>query len=316
MSLPSITIADAATGSRAIVLPTFGFNCLSFCPGGRAEDDVLWSLSDFTSGQQRPSRSGTPLLFPYPGRLHGHELKYQGRTYVLEGDDGLGNAIHGYVLGRPWQVTEQTASRVVGRFAVEPGDAEWAARWPAAFSLSVAYEVRGRALHCTLSIHNPDTKPLPFGLGLHPWFRLPAGAAADNVRVQAPAAKRYEQANMLPTGKLLDAAGNFDLRTSPRFADLKLDDVYTGLTASGGQVETSLTMPAAASGGADRRVTISFSDNFSHCVVFTPAHREAICIEPYTCAPNAYELTAAGVPAGLEMLAPGATVEYWMQIAG
>ena len=312
MSPQPVIIADPITGSRATVLPALGFNCLSFCPGGKAEREVLWSLPDFASGAQRPSRSGIPLLFPYPGRLHGHELHYAGQSYALEGDDHLGNAIHGYGLSRPWQVLEQSPSHVTGRFAVAPGDKAWTARWPAAFELTVKYEVRGHALRCTLLVKNPDSRPLPFGLGLHPWFRLPADqaqAAACTVRV--PAAKRYEQTNMLPTGRLLEAAGNFDLRQGATFGNLTLDDVYTGLTVQGDRVVCSITSP-----DGQRRTTISFGERFSHCVVFTPTHREAICIEPYTCAPNAYELTEQGVPAGLVTLAPGESAEYWMEIEG
>jgi len=310
MTQPLVQITDAATGSQATIMPEFGFNCVSFRPGGREQDEVLWSLPEFTLGQQRPSRSGTPILFPYPGRLHGKQLNYAARTYALDGDDGRGNAIHGYVLGRPWRVIEQSGSRLVGRFAVPPNDPEWSKRWPAAFELTVAYEVRGRALRCTIDVKNPDDKQLPFGLGLHPWFRLPAtpNSPADDARVTVPASQRYEQSNMLPTGRLLPAKGSFDLQHGPRFGDLKLDDVYTGLT-SAGLVRTSLE-----SADQSRRVDITFSDNFSHCVVFTPANREAICVEPYTCAPDAYELLAEGVNAGLRTLAAGESARYWMRI--
>ena len=36
-------------------------------------------------------------------------------------------------------------------------------------------------------------------------------------------------------------------------------------------------------------------------------HREAFCVEPYTCATDAVNLEARGVPAGWVTLAPGAT---------
>jgi len=40
-------------------------------------------------------------------------------------------------------------------------------------------------------------------------------------------------------------------------------------------------------------------------VVYTPPHREAICIEPYTCVPGAFNLNERGIAAGLRMVAPG-----------
>jgi aldose 1-epimerase len=40
-------------------------------------------------------------------------------------------------------------------------------------------------------------------------------------------------------------------------------------------------------------------------VVYTPAHRQAFCIEPYTCATDAVNLQARGIEAGWQVLAPG-----------
>jgi aldose 1-epimerase len=43
-------------------------------------------------------------------------------------------------------------------------------------------------------------------------------------------------------------------------------------------------------------------------VVFTPANRQAFCIEPYTCVTDAINLQQQGVDAGLLVLPPG---EKW-----
>ena len=49
------------------------------------------------------------------------------------------------------------------------------------------------------------------------------------------------------------------------------------------------------------------SKAFRELVIFTPAHRQAFCIEPYTCGTDAVNLQAKGVDAGWLQLAPGGT---------
>jgi aldose 1-epimerase len=46
-------------------------------------------------------------------------------------------------------------------------------------------------------------------------------------------------------------------------------------------------------------------------VVFTPPHREAVCLEPYTCMTDAINLQQRGVEAGWRVLPPG---ESWTSV--
>jgi aldose 1-epimerase len=46
-------------------------------------------------------------------------------------------------------------------------------------------------------------------------------------------------------------------------------------------------------------------------VVYTPAHRQAFCVEPYTCATDAVNLQARGIDAGWLVLPPG---EKWTAV--
>ena len=67
---------------------------------------------------------------------------------------------------------------------------------------------------------------------------------------------------------------------------------------SDGLVRTRLTDPASG-----RALTQTFEPAFTQCVVYTPGHRQAICIEPYTCVPDAIRLAAEGHETGLQILA-------------
>jgi aldose 1-epimerase len=303
MQLEPVTITDAQTGATAQVLNGLGFNCFSFRPVVRGEAiEVLWSESDFLCGECRPSHSGIPILFPFPGRLRGSFLAYEGGTYPLGSDDGRGNAIHGFVLSRPWRIIEMLPQRTTGEFHASVDEPGLSKRWPGDFRLTVSYELRGNTLRCEIEAHNPGTTRLPFGLGLHPYFRLPLGVGgrADDCRITVPAAEYWELQNMLPTGRRLPAAQRGNLAATMHFADMQFDDVFTGLAVADGEVRTTIEDPHTG-----RRLELVFDGAFRECVIYNPPHREAVCIEPYTCVPDAYELQATGVDAGLRTLNPG-----------
>ena len=308
MAIEEVKITDAASGSSATILVGWGFNCYQFTAVVEGKPiEVLWANPKFSSGEGRPSGNGIPLLFPYPGRLGGTTLEYEGKTYELEGNDGRGNAIHGFCMTRPWEVVEKTASRIVGRFHASKVDPEILKRWPADFILTVSYELAGATLASEITIENPDDKPLPFGLGTHPYFRLPLGpeGSRDDCRVTVPVKSYFELVDMLPTGKKLPAVEGRGLAAGMRFADTKLDDVFTDVEFSQGAAAATITDPTNR-----RKLTVAFDSGFPHVVVYNPPHREAICIEPYSCVPDQFAMTKKGVVKAPQTLAPGAKISY------
>ena len=75
------------------------------------------------------------------------------------------NAIHGFVMNRPWRVLEQTQNRVVGEFHAGRDDRSLLTLWPADFRIQVTYELRNTTLSSVIEVSNPDSQPLPCGLG-------------------------------------------------------------------------------------------------------------------------------------------------------
>jgi aldose 1-epimerase len=296
-----VTLTDSSSGAEAKILAGYGFNCFHFRVERDGQPlDILWSEPDFERGDKRASGSGIPLLFPYPGRLRGQSLTWNGRTYPLEGDDRRGNAIHGFVLTRPWRVIEQTASRVVGQFQASVDDARLLACWPADFRITATYKLAGNTLRSTFVIENPDDKPMPCGFGTHPYFNVPlGGSSADDCRVRVPARRQWELLDMLPTGRSAPVEEIEQFRAGLRFGDMSFDGVFTDLEFESHWCTARVIDPQT--GG---RLVVQFDDAFRECVVYTPPHRQAVCIEPYTCVPNAPELQAAGVDAGLRVLKP------------
>lgn len=307
-----VTISDRSTGSTARILPGSGFNCFSFVAAiDGAEIETLWREPDFGPGS-RASRSGIPLLFPFPGRLAGDSFRFDGRTFTVTGAPvNGGNPIHGFVLDRPWRIAERSADRVAATFRASVDEPALLAQWPADFQITISYEVAGSSLRSVVLIENPGSSPLPFGFGTHPYFRLPLGGpSADDCRITVPARSFWELRDMLPTGVILPVDPARDLQTPRPYRDLTADDVLTDLTPSDdGDIRTKIHDPHSG-----RTLTQTFDASFTECVVFTPAHREAVAIEPYTTVPDAFRLSGSGVPTGLRVLAPSASFQAGIKI--
>jgi aldose 1-epimerase len=124
-----------------------------------------------------------------------------------------------------------------------------------------------------------------------------------------PAGEEWELAACLPTGRRLPVSGRKDLRDGQELGGLKLDDVFTALTASGHHVESVVMDPAAG-----LEVRQSFDPVFRELVVYTPPHGRSVCLEPYTCTTDAIHLSQQGIDGGWRVLAPGAEFRTWFTI--
>ena len=311
MAIDCVTLQDPESPATARVSVGFGFNCFELCVvRAGAPIQVLWSAPDFLAGSARPSSSGIPILFPFPGRIAGAVMRWNGREYRLQDGDRRGNAIHGFVMNRPWRVVEQKRNRVVGEFHAARDDDSLLELWPADFRIQVAYELRGSTLSSVIDISNPDSRPLPCGLGTHPYFRVPLGGkSGDACVVKLPVSEQWVLQELIATGEKARLPNADQLQRGVPFRDLQLDNVFCGLRRDGDWIRAQVIDP-----DSDIVVEQSFDTTFRECVVYTPPHREAICIEPYTCVPGSIELAARGIDAGLRVLAPGEVLRCQIEI--
>ncbi|MCS6850286.1 MAG: hypothetical protein NZ700_03835, partial [Gemmataceae bacterium] len=152
---------------------------------------------------------------------------------------------------------------------------------------------------------NPGRQPLPFGLGYHPYFRVPfRDAPGADCWVEAPARSFWELRDNLPTGVRQPVDALRDLNQPRRFDALTLDDVLTDL-APHATAQGLLRLGQIGQAPDNLVVSLWASPAFRELVVFTPPHRQAICLEPYTCTTDAINLQARGIDAGLQRLEPG-----------
>lgn len=294
-----------AGDAQATILPGVGFNVVDWrVPLGSGLLPVLHAEQDVLAGGSG-TRSGHPILFPFPNRIAGATFDWAGRRYELPvSHPGDRHAIHGFVAKRPWTVFEQSGdSSVTGEFVLSRDAPE--APWPGDLRLRLHVELAATDLTITATVDNPDDHPVPFGLGYHPYF-APLGAASPDATTLAVAARAYwVLADLIPTGVVSPLDSRNDLTAPVVVGDRNLDDVLTDLApfepGSDGLVERASLASQRA------RLSIRCDEQFRDMVVFTPGNRQSIAIEPYTCPTDAVHLQASGRDVGWRTLDPGRT---------
>lgn len=303
---PAVWVLGNDQGHRLEVWPAMGFNAYRWAVAGDPPIEMLWRTANFFE-EAKPSRSGFPILFPFPNRIRDGKFAFEGKEYRLPTRDPAGkNAIHGFVLAAPWQVVyagaDWDSAWIVGEVVGSAVAPELANLWPADFRLRVSYRLGKGCLRVEAKAINPGTTPLPMGLGYHPYFRTePFGG--DAAIVQLLTKRHWKLDENLPTGE----SDGVELG-EVAYRDVKWDDLFSGF-AERFESPTSL-IPAARMRDAagEKSLTLSVSPDFPWMVAFTPPHREAVCFEPYTCATDAIHApVGSGLALGWRQLAPGAT---------
>lgn len=268
--------------ARASILPEFGGRLHQLEIAG---EPILSAPADVRDYAQRPTRGGSFPMAPWPNRIAGSRFSWGGTEYSVP-DGGKPNAIHGRVLDEPWTVLAADSDFVELACPFDDG-------WPWSGSAWQRFELRGDSLSMRLEVRS-DRDPFPAGCGWHPWFRRDA-FGATGVRLGLVATRRYELDQQLPTGSLVPPVGEFDLSAGPTLGERRLDDCYSGIAG-----------PAVIDWGRVQ-LTLAIKCPEPHVQVYTPP--DAFCIEPQTCAPDAFNLAGRGVAGtGAAVARPGQPV--------
>ncbi len=297
-----------AQGERATFFPEFGFHCLSYKVGSL---DVIAGPADGAALRIHPFRSGIPILFPFPGRVADGRFSYRSRDHHLTiNEPERGNAIHGLVYDCAFTVTRRGPFYVRSEFDSSQ-NSDLSAKWPWPFMFGIDYEI-GNGLRCKISVTNTGDSPMPMALGAHPYFHAPLNGHGlrDAMQIQA-CAQRYWRldARMLPTGELATVSDRLDLGKPTALAGNNYDDAMLISRAADDAPIARLIDPAMGVA-----VELRADAAFRELVVYAPPGREVVAFEPYTAAPDCFNLAARGIDAGMIELQPGARFDASFEI--
>ena len=224
-------------------------------------------------------RGGVPLLFPSPGKLADGRFRRAGKTGAMKQ--------HGFARDLPWTVAAQADASATLTLS---SSAETRAMFPWEFALTLRVVVSDARVRLELRVENPGPDALPFGFGVHPYFRVEDKAHAS---ITTAATRAYDNV----TREVVPFRG-FQLGSGE--TDLHLLDH--------GSSTSTLTCGA---GGAGGRVKVTTSAEFGRWVVWTLPGRDFVCLEPWTSPGD-----ALNTGEGLLTLPAGEARDLWIELEG
>lgn len=296
-----VNLIDDRSSVRARIIPEIGNNLVSLSIG---KGNELIYIPDQIGNLKKLSRQfyGNPILFPFPGRIPEGKFTFQNQNFQLPINFSDGTAIHGFVYDKKWEI-EELSSSDKGAFLKSSyhSDAEIESHFPFPFKTEMICKLKESELEMVFIAENIGENPLPFGYGIHPYFLLP-GKRADWL-LYFPANEIYELVNILPTGKTKEIPEEFDFRKEKSLKGIYMDDLFGNIQKNKDGVISCWLRNKAT----NLKLTVTSDQNFNYYVLYAPKEHAFICIEPYTCIANAYNLANSGIETGLRILQPNDT---------
>ncbi|WP_020472540.1 aldose 1-epimerase [Zavarzinella formosa] len=299
-------LSHAGNDSSIEVWPAHGFNCLRWKHRGQ---ELLYVAPDWETNPV-PTRSGIPILYPFPNRIRDGQFTHDGRTFQLPKNDSTkANAIHGFAPRNGWTIsgygTDTQGAWLHGNFRIAVNAPESVGQWPGDAELNVICRFTGHAIRMTFQVTNKGETSFPFGIGLHPYFQIPGAETINDAELHAPARSIWPLKDSLPSGPRQPVPDELNWQRPRRIASTNLDTVYGNLGVIRSKPEGLLLRAELKLPEAGEQLEVWTTENFRESVLFTPVHRKALCIEPYTCVTDAANLQTKGEDTGWVVLPPG-----------
>ncbi len=222
-----------------------------------------------------------------------------------------GHSIHGFASERAFRVTRRGPYFVTA--ILDSTDySDLSSIWPWPFKLEIDYEV-GNGLRLKARVTNTGNSMMPFGFGAHPYFHAPLNrkGSRDAMMIQLDADARWQlDASLIPTGAVEPLAGKYDLRAPHPLGADTYDDAFRMAPISNDDRPRARLIDPSLKVALEVRADAAFEV----FVVYAPPDNAVVALEPYTCAPDAFNLAARGVAAGMRELGPGQTFEAGFEI--
>jgi aldose 1-epimerase len=288
-----LTLSLKSGDSEVILCPEVGAAIARYT---WREHDILRRAPDAAISAGLVRQMGVYPMVPYSNRIGQATLVVGDQTFLLRPNFSQEpHAVHGFGWQRAWQIANSREDLVELHLKHEPN-----IDWPFACEATQVAELTPDSLTLTLSVTNADTRPMPAGLGFHPYFPLTA-----NTHLQSTWNGVWKMgADSLPT-ELCPVPTESNFSASRSLAGWKVDNCFTDWNR------------CAVLDYATHRVQITASDACRNIVVYAPNDsRNFIALEPVTNINNAFALQAQGVAnTGTRMLARGESFEISMSIS-
>jgi galactose mutarotase-like enzyme len=268
-------LTDPKTQSRLEIVPERGGLITQW---SLQEQDILYLDAERFANPSLSVRGGIPILFPICGNLPDNTYTYKGQQYQLKQ--------HGFARDSSWKIIEPSDHSVTLTLVLDSND-QTRAVYPFDFQLSFTYQLKDNTLELQQRFTNRSTEPMPFSMGLHPYFFT---LDKSQLEFEIPASEYQDQI----TKEVHPFWGSFDLSRD------ELDLAFK---------QVSDRSASVIDRGRGIKITLTYSDIYSTLVFWTVKGKDFYCLEPWSAPRN-----ALNTGEHLTELAPGDTHEAFVKL--
>lgn len=260
---------------------------------GAESDPWVDIVPDCRFGESKLNEANFHML-PYSNRIRDGKFNFEGKAIELE--NGARHAIHGALRKLPWMVENQTDASLHCSYDSTKGPN---INWPWPIHATIKYELQNRKLLSVIELTNKGESAMPAGGGWHPYFLNEV--LGSNARVQMDVSGIFpdEAGDCLPDGAPVTIPQTHNY-TQLRFLepDQRIDCCLSGFKRHAHIQWTEAGIALAMQASANCEYLVFFNPDAPH-----------FAIEPVTNANDAFNLYEQGIESGVQILAPGETLQ-------
>ncbi len=273
-----MTLLTLATGRLGVDLaPSAGGVVARFSVDG---DDILRPMgaADIASG--KGNNAALYPLVPFSNRIRDGRLMFEGEQFQLARNwPGVGHPMHGDGWASAWDVVRaDSRSAEIACLHDRAGDR---GGWPFRYRARQSYRLTDESLTIRISLENLEDRPVPAGIGLHPFFVRDR----DTELAGRTQAVWRTDAEVLPVERVAVPA-DWDFSDGRRVDGIALDNCFDGWDG-----RAAIVWPRRR-----LRLDLAAGVPFRHLVIYVPPGHPYFCVEP---------VSHANGQVGLAPLGPG-----------
>lgn len=237
-------------------------------------------------------------MLPWSNRISGGGFEHAGQFHpMVPNRAGEPYPIHGDGWLQPWALTQPDQDTLVMTLESHRFDGN-----PYDYHATQTFRLLDGGLDQTVSVTHLGDSPLPYGLGLHPWF-----LRSPQTRLQAAVQGVWlSGADPLPTAHTQNFPASWDLSKGLDVNGTLVDNAFTGWSGQARidwpehQLRLEMRVPDIHDRGLDD----------GYCLLYRPPLGPTFCFEPVTHPIDAFHVP--GQP-GLRMLHTGERLALQVQ---
>lgn len=265
------------------ILPNLG-GALSFLKKG--EQDILRPCFE---DETEPKNTAMFVMLPYASFIRENHFPYFGITRTIK-QKTKGNflAMHGDIWHSQGEVIFQDSEKVELKF-IHSKDSGF----PFEYTAQVLYHLTESGLQITLKLTNNSNLPMPFGMGIHPFF-----IKDKKIKIQYNSTHLWYRDDDPIMGHPYEIPKEYNFNEPNTLPKNSTDISVSGWDGSA-LIENST-----------EQISLQADSNFRHLILYSPKNKNYFCLEPVTHTPDAFNLASRGiVGTGIQSLGPHESTE-------